>query len=689
MNRLLPLALALCLTSLAHAQSETNLPIRSVTLFSSGVSYTQREGEVTGDASISLSVRTAQMNDVLKSLVLLDERGKVQPAVYAAKDPAQKTLSGFAIDLRQVGGMTDLLGKLRGARAILTTEKGTSSGLLLGIESRKVAINQGWSDVLFVNLMGDDGLSAVRLDEIKSVKFADEKLSKELSGALVALASASDETRRTVSLRFSGEGKRRVRAGYLTDSPLWKVSYRLVLADTGKSYLQGWAHIENVTDEDWVGVKLSLVSGRPVSFIQDLYQPQYLARPVVGEETVETPFPLLSEMALESNRDSRKTEEALRRSTLGARGLAKAPATRGGGGFGGGRPVGIDNIIANDADNTLIVGNGSVEAQAEGQQTGELFAYEVSQPLTLPKQQAAMIPIVSGDISTEKVSVYNPDTIGSTFPMNAVRVKNDSGLYLKSGPVTLLDGGSYAGDARMLDVPPGDTRLLTYALDLSVVGERQSKGGVQRETGFLLKRGVLTIQRRERMETLYTFKNKAAKARKIIVEHPFNANFSLAAPEKPDERTSGLYRFSLAVPAGKTEKLTVAVERPLSESIALLNGDLDQLMYYTERKEGVPEKIKTALAGIMEKRRKVGEIEAQIGGKQTEIASLDQDQSRVRQNMAALDRDNLLYKRYVVQLDQQETKIQDLRQSVARLRTAALEASRALRSGIDALDLES
>lgn len=679
MNRLLPLALSLCLASLVRAQGETTLPIHSVTLFSSGVSYTQREGEITGDASVALSVRTAQMNDVLKSLVLLDERGKVQPAIYAAKEPARRTLGGYPVDVRQVAGMTDLLSRLHGIRATLTTDKGTVSGQVLGVETRKATLGQGVADTTFVNLFSESGVTPIRLDDIKTVKFADEKLNRELAEGLSQLGSASDETRRTVSLRFSGEGKRRVRAGYLTESPLWKVSYRLVLSETGKSYLQGWAHIENVTDEDWVGVKLSLVSGRPVSFIQDLYQPQYLSRPVVGDETLETPFPLLSEMELESSRDLKKADTLLRRSVLGGRASAKSEMTRGGGFGGGAAPA-----IARD-----MVENGSVEAQAEGQQTGELFAYEISQPLTLPKQQAAMIPIVSGDILTEKVSVYNPDTIGSTFPMNAVRVKNDSGLYLKSGPVTLLDGGSYAGDARMLDVPPGDTRLLTYALDLSVVGERLSKGGTQRETGLLLKRGVLTIQRRERIETLYTFKNKAGKARKIIIEHPFNPSFSLAAPEKPDERTPGLYRFSLAVPAGKSEKLTVAVERPLSESVALLNGDLDQLVYYTERKEGVPEKIKTALAGIIDKRRKQGELEAQIAGKQTEIASLDQDQSRVRQNMAALDRNSPLYKRYVTQLDEQETKIQDLRQSVTRLRTASLEAARALRSAIDALDLES
>src|SRR5205814_2861184 len=89
--------------------------------------------------------------------------------------------------------------------------------------------------------------------------------------------------KKAVSLVFTGEGKRPVKVSYVVENPIWKTSYRLVLKD-GKPYLQGWAVVENPSDEDWNNVRLSLVSGRPISFQMDLYQPLYVPRPVVEPE---------------------------------------------------------------------------------------------------------------------------------------------------------------------------------------------------------------------------------------------------------------------------------------------------------------------------------------------------------------------------------------------------------------------
>src|SRR5207248_1522077 len=122
-------------------------------------------------------------------------------------------------------------------------------------------------------------------------------------------------------------------------------------------------------------------------------------------------------------------------------------------------PAPIKSVTAYDADNTLVVRYAGVEAQAAGQSAGELFAYNITTPVTLPRQQAAMIPVVAQDVEGEKVSIYNADT-GARYPLNAIRLRNTSGLHLKGGPVTLFDEGVYAGDAKMEDIPPGDSRLI-------------------------------------------------------------------------------------------------------------------------------------------------------------------------------------------------------------------------------------
>src|SRR5262249_6961674 len=163
--------------------------------------------------------------------------------------------------------------------------------------------------------------------------------------------------------------------------------------------------------------------------------------------------------------------------------------------------------------------------QAAGTSLGESFQYNISAPVSLPRQQAAMIPVIAQDIETEKVSLYNAD-VDPKFPLNAVRIKNNTGQHLKGGPLTIFDEGVYAGDAKMEDIPKGDNRLVSYAMDLSVEGERRAIGQSMTEISLSLKRGVLTVKRRERQETNYNFKSKADKARTVLVEHPLNAPFT-------------------------------------------------------------------------------------------------------------------------------------------------------------------
>ena len=700
------------------------LPIRDVVLFTSGVSYVQREGDVTGDPAGPLTFRTAQINDILKSLILLDERGRVQPAVYNSRDPIGRTLQSFAVDVTGNLSQADILAKLRGARvSVDTTNKGQITGRIVSVEERAEKVEKEGAATItvpYLTILDDrGGLTTVRLDAEKTVRLLDERLNREFREALGILASGADEQRRQVTLRFAGDGKRRVRVGYVTESPLWKMSYRLVLGGTnrvggaapadqpptagGRPYLQGWALVENTTDEDWNGVRLSLVSGRPISFIQDLYQPLYLPRPVIPPDVVASPYPQThgGDLQDEANKQAQVEGQAADapanrpESAAGRRAPARSaasaapeaitgPAPAMPGGFGGGGRGGLGGGDAN-----LMFRNtfrASVEAQAQGQSAGELFQYNITTPVSLPRQQAAMIPVIAQDITADKVSLFNPDTEGGRFPLNAVRVKNNTGLHLKGGPVTLFDDGAYAGDARMEDVPPGDTRLVSYAVDLAVEGERQGQGTTTTETRLALRRGVLIITRRERQNTTYTLKSKADKPRTVLVEHPFRPEFTLVAPAAADERSGQFYRFAVSLAPGESETLRVVTERPISQTLGLLDADINGLGVYATRAEVAP-RVREALQEVVRRRRVVQELQQQAAGREAEIQSIGQDQERIRKNMTALDKNSALYKRYVAQLDQQETRLQNLRSDAARLRGRAAEADRALRAFVDGLEI--
>lgn len=688
----LPLLLA-CLTVPAFAQAPpaaapSPLPIKQVTVFTSGVSYVERDGSVSGDAAVPLTFRTAQINDLLKSLTLIDSQGQVQPVIYGARDPVGRTLQSFAIDVATPQSRTELLNQLRGASVSVTTvAKTTETGQIVSVESRPVTgPNNTASSVDTLNLLGAAGLLSVRLDDVTAIKLLDPRLDSEFRAALTALAAGSDNQRRTVTLHFAGSGRRPVSVGYITESPLWKISYRLLIGDKGKAAFQGWALVENTSDDDWSAIHLSLVSGRPISFIQDLYQPLYLPRPIVQPDIIASPTPQThdSDMRDEGAVGSVVNEQNRLKITGDQNVIGEAAAPRP-------APAGAPPMVrfyapqSNSSLNMQDAPNKSVTAQATGADAGEQFAYDITTPVTLPRQQAAMIPVIAQDIAADKVSLYNADT-DPTFPLNAVRLHNTTNLHLKGGPVTLFNGGTYAGDAVMEDVAPGETRLISYAVDLSIHGERQQTLTNARRVTLAVHSGVLTVTTRRRSETKYVFKSGALTNKTVLAEHPFDAGATLVAPAAAAERTPTVYRFAVAVPAGKSAALDVITEKPDFSTVALLDGDLNFLVFYSESQE-IPAATRTALAGIVKQRRHLQALTEQAAAADQQVTQLAAEQDRIRKNMNALDRTSPLYKRYVGELNTQETRIAALRASAQSARAAANTARTALRNTLDNLEI--
>ncbi len=677
-------ALAFCLaagTTFAQtppASPASPLPIRRVTLFTSGVAAIERSGDVSGEAAVPLTFRTTQINDILKSLTLIDSKGQVQPVIYGARDPLSRTLQSFAVDVTQPRSRAELLNGLRGADVSVTTPRGVQTGRIVSVETKAVTTPSGSTTQDKLNLLTADGLVTANLEDVSLIHLRDASLNTEFQDALTTLAGGADEQRRSVTLHFAGAGRRPVQVGYVVEAPLWKISYRLVLTDPTKSYLQGWALVENTGDEDWSGVTLSLVSGRPISFIQDLYQPLYLPRPVVEPDIIASPDPQThDDSLLDSLTDNKPGEPPPPPKAMPAPAPPDVPA-----------PMVQEQRRSpiTSSPNNLYQSNGllnykvGVNAQAQGADAGELFAYNVTTPVTLPRQQAAMIPVIAQDVSTEKVSLYNADS-DAKFPLNAVRLKNNTKLHLKGGPVTLFDGDTYAGDARMEDVPPGDSRLISYAVDLSILGNRENIDTAQPRLALAIKNGVLTVTVRERSETKYTFKSKAPAAKTVLVEHPYDPQAKLVQPAAYAERTGNLYRFAVPVPAGKVAALTVITEKPLLTTVALLDDDLNDFAAYADASHAdIPQATRDALARIVNARRHITDLSNQAAAAEGQVAAIGREQDRIRKNMTALDRTSSLYKRYVGELDAQETKIATLRAQALSLRAQAAEAKRALRT---------
>ena len=242
-----------------------------------------------GNGTLDLSFRVADINDVLKSLMVQDMGGgRISPVGYDSYDPLSKTLKSYSLDLTNNPTFAQLLNQARGAKVEISWQGKALKGSIVGVERQRQPSGKDVPvEVDMLNVLTAEGLRNLPLPQVQHVRFLNSTLQGDLQKALDVLASAHDTHKRTVRLHFQGQGKRQVRVAYVLDSPIWETSYRLAMGkekDKDKLFLQGWGLVNNTTDEDWQGVQVTLVSGRPISFEMDLYTPLYVHHPMVKPE---------------------------------------------------------------------------------------------------------------------------------------------------------------------------------------------------------------------------------------------------------------------------------------------------------------------------------------------------------------------------------------------------------------------
>jgi len=659
------------------AKAKAEIPVSRVVLFSSGVGYFEHTGAVEGDASTQLMFKTDQINDILKSMVLMDlDGGTVNSVNYASRDPLVRALRSFAIDLSGDPKMADLLKQLRGAEVeIAAPDKIT--GKILSIETvKKQLVVQGTPAIIqetVLHLVTAGGIGSFNMNAVGSLKLTDENLSAEMNKALELLIASHDTQKKPVEIRFSGRGRRRVRIGYIVETPIWKTSYRLDLSGE-KPLLQGWAIVENTSDNDWSKVNLSLVSGRPISFIQDLYTPLYMPRPVVKPEL----YASLRPQEYDEGIETEKKAEALARNATRRGYLAAAPAAKAQDGqalrgrYSGG-PAGGELAL-----------NAGVQSIASAGKVGELFNFTIKDPVDLPRRKSAMLPIINANITAEKVSIYNAAVLAK-HPLNGAQLVNDTDMKLMGGPITVLDDGMYAGDARIDNLAEKDKRLISYAIDLNVTVDPSEKTDA-RITAAKIVNGVLHLQRLQTYQQTYKIKNKADEKRAIIVEHPSRgAQRKLIEPEKPLEKTPTLYRFRLDVAKDATTDFVVKEQQIDRETIAIAGQSTRSLLWYTKTGE-ISEKVRDAIAKAIRLKNELSTLEAQLGELTAKRKTLESDQARQRENYKTVGKD--MGQRYLKKLSDLEDQIEKLDADIAALRKKITDKKKELADYLNKLNVE-
>ena len=670
----------------AETTSQATLPLTKIVLYASGVGYFQRDGQIDGRSQVALRFKVDNINDLLKSMIVQDfDGGQVSTVTYDSRDPITRTLKSFAIDLTDNAGLGNLLWQMRGEPVEVATPNPVQ-GVILGVETKKErAGDDEVIDVEYVNLLTDSGFRSIPLPQVQNLQVTNAQLNTEIRQALAVLATSHDTQKKTVTLVFDGAGRRRVRVAYIMETPVWKTSYRLVLSDTEPPFLQGWALVENTTDEDWQDVRLSLISGRPVSFTMDMYEPLYAQRPVVVPEVYAGLRPQVYGQAMETG------GEALREARAQEEGRAARKAEAPGGGAAA-RPramMAAEPKLAPPpapavAPAPLVLEQG-VTAAAQAAELGEFFEYAISTPVSLARQKSAMLPIVNAAVEGAKVSIYN-QRVHAKHPLYGVRLRNATALHLLQGPITVFDGGVYAGDARLEDLPPGQERLLSYAMDLKTEVEPVSEPEQRELVTVSVRKGTLLATHKARAETTYNIRNRDQKPHLVLIEHPFRADWQLVAPSTATERTRDVYRFAVTVALGEGTRLRVREERPLQQSVALTDSGPDVLAYYL-RATQVSDKVKEALQRVSTLRDRLDQTVQQGRRFEQQIHDITQEQARIRENMGKLAQNSELYNRYVRKLDQQETEIDKIRKDSEALKKTEVQQRSELNDYLMGLDI--
>ncbi len=647
--RSLPAALAT-----AGMLAAGDLPVRQVILYKHGVAFFERSGDLAPGESAKLDFKASDMNDVLKSLTVEETGGgKITGVRYDSSQPLANRLADFPFKLGDRQSLAQFLDQLKGAR--IEMQYG-SQPVKASVVSGRVTQDKDNKDVskeILVVLTESGDLRSIDLSAVQSLRLTDPALQLQLREYLTAVANSRNKDQRSVYIDSADKKGRKISANYMIPMPAWKSSYRLLFPQTGEPTLEGWAIIDNTTADDWTNIKLSVVSGRPISFVTKLYDPKFMARPYAELAEDRAVAPEVYGGAMDQVTAAAPMVAVAGRMAAGVAGgasarslmsLQKAPTTE----------------YSMNAQSSVVV-------SAEGRDMGELFEYNFATPVTVKRNESAMIPFLQQTLGARKLLIYSDHSTPN--PRNAAELANSTGKTLDGGPITVYDGGAYAGEALMETLKATDKRLISYGIDLGtrITTAIDSTASAVREVK--LSRGYLTTKNAVRETNTYTIKNADAKAKTLIIERPIRNGYKFINT-KPSESTEKSHRFEVKLAPNQSVQFPIIEESQAQETFAVNNVDSDLIAVWTQNK-AISANGRQALDRIRAKQEEINSLNRDLESTTVQLNELITDQARVRQNLGSLNQlagQEALVQKYARDLANQETNIAQLRDKSADLR---------------------
>jgi hypothetical protein len=659
--RFLIAAIVLLQVGLATARAAEPPQLRRVILSTGGVGYFEYEAAVDGDGQVTLDVPLGQIDDLLKSLVVLDPNGTVASVTLPGRDDTNQAFGGTPFAPEALNSPIAYLNALRGTEITVQGAK-PMTGRILRAETVQQTTGTQSQPRTIVTLLGPDGLQQFILEDANSVQVADPSLRARINRALEALRTQATRAVRPVTIHLSGKSQRTVAIGYVAGAPLWKATYRLVLdhdAPTGR--LQAWATLENESGADWNGVSLTLQYGNPVAFRQALYRSYFVQRPEVPVEVLGHVLPDI---------DTRARALPMMESPAPAPPPAMMPS---------GAMMAAKAAVPEPPPPSAV------------EETGEETIFTLPKPIDLPAGHSLDVPILDEHINTPRIGLV---PFEQPHPLTAVKLTNDSPGSLPAGVITVYDsspaGPTFAGDARLGGLPAGQTRLLSYASDLRTDIETKQSAQPDIVTSVSIVNGVLTYNERTRQAIQITMTAPAQESRDLLLELPrggLNQTLSFEdGKTTPAEQTATAWRIAVSLKPKETRILTAYLDQPTSEDVALVDGD-ETVIAFVAGQDRLNPAARAAIRKVLDLRQDEASKTAAAASLRKQMNDVLTDQDRLRKNLAAVTQGDALRTRLVQALDASETQAEQLRKAISAADGDAAKAHKALTDAVAALHI--
>ncbi|WP_298814637.1 DUF4139 domain-containing protein [uncultured Roseibium sp.] len=618
-----------------------NGPITSITLSSGGLAEVVRKADIDSTGLINMTVPLDQVNDVLKSIVVFDEKGVVEGITLPGPNPLAETFKNLPFSVDDLQSPARLLAALQGTNVLIEKAGSSVEGLVLGVSVRDEG-DSGQRNV--VSVLSASGITSVDLTADTEIQFLDEDIQQKVAKALGAVGRGKSDGARSVALKVAGEGAREVAVSYVVPTPIWKTAYRVVTLADDTARLQAWAVLENASGEDWRDVTVTLSSGAPVTLKQrlhDLYWKQRREVPIDVSAGYVPPADTGAEPRFEVAESEAMFDGRSRIAALSAAAPAPAPMAR-------------------------KMANANVGEASEGAVTA---SFTLPWPVSLESGETLSAPIVDKVVSAETVSVYRPES-GLAHPIAAILIKNETDTSLPRGILTVYDESEgYVGDAQINGMPSGESRMASFATDKKV-RIAQSAESDNEITTIKVANGLLTASVRQRAETRYAIKGAPDDARTVVIEHPKRPGWEFSSSEHMDD-TATHNRLKIEVLEGATETVTVLEQRTLSETYSLITTDAQTLVSLASR---APERqTATKLRELAKLQSEITQVERQINLLRARKNEETSDQDRLRANLSAVQTGADLYKRTARKLAESETRIEAIDTEIAAMKERSEE----------------